>query len=292
MEGERHDTKRQGEADGERSQPTSSLPPGGAMGSLPRGEPTAEHTKSQLAVASGAKERVGWKEVPRRPWWRGGTHTPLTHAHRALHFECRGAAVVRRGDARIAPPCPTTSCVWRSLPYLTLPLLSGCQIRADRLSEKVLSALSGCRALSGAVRGLLSGCQTRAQRSSSQSGNCDDDCGGCQESSYGSHGGSLMTTSGWSDSPTARTAARTRAAAKPPSKRRARIVCGVLRFPQLVRRPPQCGGGEAQGSAALRLIEFDRYRACGRAGLARLVLVVELVARHDAGRPRSRSQSP
>ena len=43
-------------------------------------------------------------------------------------------------------------------------LLSGsCQIRAVRLSEKVLSALSGCRALSGAVRGLLSGCQTRAQ---------------------------------------------------------------------------------------------------------------------------------
>ena len=45
----------------------------------------------------------------------------LTHAHWALHFECRGAPVVRRGDARVAPPCPTTSCVWRSLPYLTLP---------------------------------------------------------------------------------------------------------------------------------------------------------------------------
>ena len=49
------------------------------------------------------------------------THTPLTHAHWALHSECRGAPVVRRGDARVAPPCPTTSCVWRSLPYLTLP---------------------------------------------------------------------------------------------------------------------------------------------------------------------------
>ena len=48
--------------------------------------------------------------------------TPLTHAHRALHIECRGAPVVRRGDARVAPPCPTTSCVWRSLPYLTLPV--------------------------------------------------------------------------------------------------------------------------------------------------------------------------
>ena len=31
-------------------------------------------------------------------------------------------------------------------------LLSGCQIHAVRLSEKVLSALSGCRALSGAER--------------------------------------------------------------------------------------------------------------------------------------------
>jgi len=35
-------------------------------------------------------------------------HTPLTHAHRALHFECRGAPVVRRGAARdcpaLAPP--------------------------------------------------------------------------------------------------------------------------------------------------------------------------------------------
>ena len=28
-----------------------------------------------------------------------------------------------RGDARVAPPCPTTLCVWRRLPYLTLPLL-------------------------------------------------------------------------------------------------------------------------------------------------------------------------
>ena len=36
-------------------------------------------------------------------------------------------------------------------------------------SEKVLSTLSGCQALSGAVRGLLSGCQTRAQTSGAQS---------------------------------------------------------------------------------------------------------------------------
>ena len=60
-------------------------------------------------------------------------HT-LTHAHWALHFECRGAPVVRRGDARVAPPCPTTSCVWRSLPYLTLPLPS--QSRLEHLESK------------------------------------------------------------------------------------------------------------------------------------------------------------
>ena len=78
-----------------------------------------------------------------------------TVAHRCTSTRAyRGAPVVRRGDARVAPPCPTTSCVlgillanqdteltqnhsgrkaasrnswgpcqvvWRSLPYLTLP---------------------------------------------------------------------------------------------------------------------------------------------------------------------------
>ena len=46
---------------------------------------------------------------------------PLTHAHRALHFECRGAPVVRRGDARVAWPLPYhLVCVERfTLPYLT-----------------------------------------------------------------------------------------------------------------------------------------------------------------------------
>ena len=29
-----------------------------------------------------------------------------------------------RGDAKVAPPCPTTLCVWRRLPYLTLPVLA------------------------------------------------------------------------------------------------------------------------------------------------------------------------
>ena len=32
-----------------------------------------------------------------------------------------GLPVSGRGEARVAPPCPTTLCVWRRLPYLTLP---------------------------------------------------------------------------------------------------------------------------------------------------------------------------
>ena len=28
------------------------------------------------------------------------------------------------GDARVAPPCPTTLCVWRNLPYLTLHVMT------------------------------------------------------------------------------------------------------------------------------------------------------------------------
>ena len=37
-----------------------------------------------------------------------------------LHFECRGApARVRAWRCEGRPPCPTTLCVWRNLPYLT-----------------------------------------------------------------------------------------------------------------------------------------------------------------------------
>ena len=107
------------------------------------------------------------KEVPRRPWWRGGTggrkkgeederpaqtasrqrllaisrHSPRTLAtwegfvkdglknirtkkrrREEPAFECRGAPVVRRGDARVAPPLPHhLVCVEKfTLPYLTL----------------------------------------------------------------------------------------------------------------------------------------------------------------------------
>ena len=47
------------------------------------------------------------------------------------------------------------------------PLMSDSAVRLSdtccQAVREVLSTLSGCRALSGAVRGLLSGCQTRAQ---------------------------------------------------------------------------------------------------------------------------------
>ena len=100
----------------------------------------------------------------------------------------------------------------------------------------------------------------------------------------------LLTTSGWSDSPAARTAARTRAAAKPPSKRRARIVCGVLRFPQLVRRPPQCEGGEAQrGSTPHRARPLPGMRS-SRFGTTRTRRRTRSASRRRSA--LSRSQSP
>ena len=48
---------------------------------------------------------------------------------------------------------------------LILGQLAGCQTRAVGQSEKVLSELSGCRALSVLGPAILSGCQTRAQHS-------------------------------------------------------------------------------------------------------------------------------
>ena len=53
----------------------------------------------------------------------------MTHTHRSptRTGPCTLNAVrllsSRRGVARVAPPCPTTSCVWRSVPYRTFPYL-------------------------------------------------------------------------------------------------------------------------------------------------------------------------
>ena len=57
----------------------------------------------------------------------GGRGRLLTHDRRHVHrasactLNAVGLLPVSGcGDARVAPPCPTTLCVWRNLPYLTL----------------------------------------------------------------------------------------------------------------------------------------------------------------------------
>ena len=56
----------------------------------------------------------------------GGRGRLLTHVHRASACTLNAVGLLPVsgcGDARVAPPCPTTLCVWRNLPYLTLPWL-------------------------------------------------------------------------------------------------------------------------------------------------------------------------
>ena len=58
----------------------------------------------------------------------GGRGRLLTHVHRASACTLNAVGLLPvsgRGDARVAPPCPTTLCVWRNLPYLTLPSRAG-----------------------------------------------------------------------------------------------------------------------------------------------------------------------
>ena len=55
----------------------------------------------------------------------GGRGRLLTHVHRASACTLNAVGLLPVsgcGDARVAPPCPTTLCVWRNLPYLTLPV--------------------------------------------------------------------------------------------------------------------------------------------------------------------------
>lgn len=57
----------------------------------------------------------------------GGRGRLLTHVHRASACTLNAVGLLPvsgRGDARVAPPCPTTLCVWRNLPYLTLQKIS------------------------------------------------------------------------------------------------------------------------------------------------------------------------
>ena len=49
----------------------------------------------------------------------GGRGRLLTHVHRASACTLNAVGLLPvsgRGDARVAPPCPTTLCVWRNLP--------------------------------------------------------------------------------------------------------------------------------------------------------------------------------
>ena len=63
----------------------------------------------------------------------GGRGRLLTHVHRASACTLNAVGLLPvsgRGDARVAPPCPTTLCVWRNLPYLTLPGPSNCSAQS------------------------------------------------------------------------------------------------------------------------------------------------------------------
>jgi len=64
----------------------------------------------------------------------GGRGRLLTHVQRASACTLNAVGLLPvsgRGDARVDPPCPTTLCVWRNLPYLTLPYLTKLTIRSS-----------------------------------------------------------------------------------------------------------------------------------------------------------------
>ena len=79
----------------------------------------------------------------------GGRGRLLTHVHRASACTLNAVGLLPvsgRGDARVAPPCPTTLCVWRRLPYLTfadyIPRTNGGfdPCRAPTMSHEVYGA--------------------------------------------------------------------------------------------------------------------------------------------------------
>ena len=53
------------------------------------------------------------------------------HADREVRHRRCLKAMHGQAQARVAPPCPTTLCVWRNLPYLTLPYLTLAQALAE-----------------------------------------------------------------------------------------------------------------------------------------------------------------
>ena len=69
----------------------------------------------------------------------GGRGRLLTHVHRASACTLNAVGLLPvsgRGDARVAPPCPTTLCVWRNLPYLTLPYAPSLPTHPPRLGPR------------------------------------------------------------------------------------------------------------------------------------------------------------
>ena len=73
----------------------------------------------------------------------GGRGRLLTHVHRASACTLNAVGLLPVsgcGDARVAPPCPTTLCVWRNLPYLTLPY-------SGDVVECSLLELGSCRSM-------------------------------------------------------------------------------------------------------------------------------------------------
>ena len=67
-----------------------------------------------------SKNREKKKKIPKKSAPAAGRGNPSPPRMDTLWGPRAGP---ERGDARVAPPCPTTSCVWRSLPYLTLTLM-------------------------------------------------------------------------------------------------------------------------------------------------------------------------
>ena len=89
--------------------------------------PTMPKNPAQCSTHSESFGVIRWPEcdcVCAGVGLSGGRGRLLTHVHRASACTLNAVGLLPvsgRGDARVAPPCPTTLCVWRNLPYLTLP---------------------------------------------------------------------------------------------------------------------------------------------------------------------------
>ena len=103
----------------------------------------------------------------------GGRGRLLTHVHRASACTLNAVGLLPvsgRGDARVAPPCPTTLCVWRNLPYLTLGRFApGGQQRATPRGPVPFGRRSSLRSVPGSTNISVASCARPA-------GPCDCSC--------------------------------------------------------------------------------------------------------------------